>query len=247
MSSISEWLQLAERVEHVSKRFAFLRVRSDGNDVSRVHRIGYGLVARSASAFKGTVILVRATRIVEARIVARSCVEDALYLNALIKDGEDLVNIIEKADAKGRETRGKFMLNQPRVILDDATRTKLLSFLTTIRQDGPRIQLPTPKSVSKDTPFEHLYLVYSQMSDDAGHPSLSSLGRYVHVEDERVILDFSPSVTKEELVDTLTWGCLSAIGCLVAGSQLFDDAGLNHHATDLALAYERLANPPRSA
>jgi hypothetical protein len=137
MSELRKWYELSDYVEHIAARFAFLRIPDDENDVSRVHRIGFALVARSASAFKGVLILAHAKRVVEARIVARSCVENALYLNALIKDGEELVGLIEKSDVRSRGIRGQFMLDQPRIIFDDTLRSELKEFLKRNQLTGP--------------------------------------------------------------------------------------------------------------
>jgi hypothetical protein len=242
---LRQWVALAEQIEHMSERFQFLRIPSNEDDVSRLHRVRYALVARTASSFKVVLKLVRTRQVVEARIVARSCIENALYMNRLLKDGEDLLGIMEKSEEQARHRRGRFMLEQPRIVVDDETRERLQDFLRINRSQNSKVQMSTPKSVSKGIPFEHLYLMYSQMSDDAGHPSLTSLVRHVRIENESLVTEFNPPASVSELIDTLTWSCMAAVTCMIDATHLFEDAGLNHHANELALAYERLANPTK--
>src|SRR5690348_9161450 len=98
MSALKEWYQLTEQLKAAADRFVRVTIPVIGRDLSRVHRVAYGLLARNASNFKGMVILARADRVVETRMLARACVENMFYLNKLLEDGDAFVKRMEEAN-----------------------------------------------------------------------------------------------------------------------------------------------------
>jgi hypothetical protein len=110
-------------------------------------------------------------------------------------------------------------------------------------KDWPTARSIEPKRLAENGPFAGAYLIYSQLSADAGHPSIASLGRYVTRKDGTAELHFEESPTNEELVDTLTWACMGALGAFVAGTQLLHATELNDKIDTFAQEYHRLANP----
>lgn len=243
LGDLQAWYGLTERLKDALGKFADVRIPLVNNNPSNSHRVAYGLLARTASNFRGLIILVRAGRVVEARMLARSCIENMLYLNKLSNERESFVRQMEEADARSRQSRGQFMMDRPHIAFNDELKSDLQSFLRDNRKAFPKPRGLDPRAVGEKTQFGDLYLAYSQLSDDAGHPSFTSLERYVWVDNDRLVRSFVPDVTEAELADTLTWGCLAALCSMKVGSAIFNAMSLSHLADVLGSEYHALANP----
>ena len=85
------------------------------------------------------------------------------------------------------------------------------------------------------------YLIYMQLSNDAAHPSITSLDRHVLIQGGQAESLFVPSASAQELSDTLMSACLGIIGICVACSQLLQNARLNADIEALAEEYAKIA------
>jgi hypothetical protein len=72
------------------------------------------LLIRTLSNSGGTVILLRADRIVEARTIARCCFENLFHIAALREDGQQFVREMAEDHEASRKARGEFFCSRPR-------------------------------------------------------------------------------------------------------------------------------------
>ena len=76
------------------------------------------------------------------------------------------------------EKRGEFILREA-YQLDDKVQQRLRDQLRDISKKLPKQKSLSPKDVAEDSVLRHAYLIYAQLSADAGHPTFSSLNRYI--------------------------------------------------------------------
>jgi hypothetical protein len=247
-TNVAQWLSFADRLRATFREFHNVRMPRTHNVVSDVHLLGYSLLARTYSNFCGVVTLVREALVIEARTLTRSCLENSFYLVGLVKDGEKFVREMAAADVASRDVRGQTILRRldlkgQQKAFDEKERQNVQAFLKGIRKDWPNARSIEPRKLAGKGPMAGGYLIYSQLSADAAHPSITSLNRYVTRERGVATLKFAEAPTNEELVDTLTWACVASIGAYIAGSELLGATELNEKIATRAEEYNRLANP----
>ena len=240
-TNVPKWLAFTDRAEAVFAKFEKLPIPIGAKGASDVHLYGYALLARTASNFHGLMILVREGMVVEARTLARSCIENSFYIVKLLKEGEPFLEKILEADAASRDRRGQFMLEQG-IKLDDDVKQRLQTYLKESRRAKPKPQSLEPKGVALKGPFLQKYLAYTQLSDDAAHTSKTSLDRYVKRGGGKAVLSFKPVETNEEMVDTIVWASLGSLGTFLAGTDMFKLFDLNKEVASLCEEYHALAN-----
>jgi hypothetical protein len=108
---------------------------------------------------------------------------------------------------------------------DDA---KLLRDL--IRQSD--IRFPGSKKLHVDkTALELAYATYGQLSLEAAHPTITALGRHLHIEvegDTRYLtINVVPDVPERELLRTIWWSCEALLGVTVASHEIIGGTKMN--------------------
>ena len=244
MSNVATWMSLADKMSDTFAKFRSVEMpREPGKAVSDVYLLGFSLLARTSSNFNACKMLIRAALIVEARIMARSCIENGFYLVGLLKEGESFVQTMATAEVGSRAVRGQTLMERGPDGLEDDVRTDLARYLKEMRTAWPKARSIEPRKLAPKGPLKDAYVAYGQLSADAAHPSLSSLDRYVSRRGGVATLTFVSTPTNEELADTMTWACIGALAAFITGSELFRAAALNAELSVLAEEYHRLANP----
>jgi hypothetical protein len=90
------------------------------------------LLIRTLSNFRGTVILLRADRIVEARTIARCCSENLFHIAALRNDGEQFVREMDEDHGASQKARGEFLIQQTGELPEAEWQQKLRAFLASL-------------------------------------------------------------------------------------------------------------------
>src|SRR5260370_40361714 len=103
MEEIEKFATKLERTGERVFKFACNTELKLGGDDSKV--IAGLLLVRTLSNFRGTVILLRADRIVEARTIARCCFENLFNIAALRKDGQRFVSEMCKDRRASQKSR----------------------------------------------------------------------------------------------------------------------------------------------
>jgi hypothetical protein len=246
-ANLPQWLSYSERLRSGYREFHNVRMPRGEGGVSDVHLLGYSLLARTSSNFSGAVVLVREALVIEARMLARSCIENSFYIAGLLREGADFVRQMAGADVASRDVRGQTILERSGLdgegeIFDESDRKNMQAFLKSLRQEWPKARSIEPRKLAGRGPLARAYLIYSQLSADSAHPSITSLNRYVTRKEGTATLNFAGTPANEELVDTLTWACLGSLGAFVAGSELLQATELNKKIGALAEEYGALAN-----
>ena len=90
------------------------------------------------------------------------------------------------------------------------------------------MKLLKPKDAADQSVMKQGYLIYSQLSGDAAHPSITALKRHLLIVQEDgenvACLDVQPVERGEEIADTIDIACNAVLGVLVGVNQLLDVA-----------------------
>jgi hypothetical protein len=184
------------------------------------------LLIRTLSNFRGTVTLLRADRIVEARTITRCCFENLFNIAALRDDGQQFVREMAEDRDASRKARGEFLLQQTGEIPDAEWQHKLRDFLASLGKSQTKGKSLDPKRVAARGPLLKGYVYYAQLSSDAGHPTLDALARYLgraQENDEPVsTIDLDPLVRPQERRVTLLMACEALLGVCIGVMEILE-------------------------
>jgi Family of unknown function (DUF5677) len=171
------------------------------------------LLSRTLSNFKGVFALIEIGLVVEARVLVRCCFENAFWVAGLCTQGDKFVQKMLGDEMRSRHVRGEMVLSR-RTALADHAEKRLREQLRVIKTRWPKAKSLNPKDVALSGVLGHGYVIYSQLSADAAHPTLSSLQRHIgHGEGEgEATIDVAPVPKVEEVAMTLDLACNSMLG-----------------------------------
>ena len=243
MDQFKAWVAFSEKLCEKVDEFASLPIPVRDGSASDIHLLGLALTARSRGHFVGAIALAKAGMVTDARLLVRGIHENLFFIAGLITEGDAFVKEMMEADQASRDRRAQFMLERPSTVIDVKVRANLQRYLKRSRAENPKPKSLDPKGVARKGPVYDAYLIYSQISDDAAHPSISSLNRHIQVKGKQAELVFVPPASANELSDTLMWACNGMIGGCVSCSELLHETCLNADIATLAVEYGQLANP----
>lgn len=218
MAEMQEWYAFADRVEQTAIRmFEVLELPLEDN--KRICALT--LLARTISNFGSAVALLKIERIVEARILVRCCWENVFYIGRIAKDGQSFIERMINDHWVSTRARGERLFAQKLIERGSEAEEKLREVLRSIDAKGQSL---TPKEIADEGPLSEGYLIYMTVSADAAHPTLTSLNRHILENPKTGVIDqlnITASVTPEELVGTIDFGCGALLGaCYGVGETL---------------------------
>jgi hypothetical protein len=101
------------------------------------------LMARTLSNFKGAIILLMNNLIVEARILVRSCHENAFWIVGLNTYGRDFANKMMSADIKSKQTRANLIFSRADMKISEETEKGSARKCANLRRNTQKPNLST--------------------------------------------------------------------------------------------------------
>ncbi|OKO86173.1 DUF5677 domain-containing protein [Bradyrhizobium sp. AS23.2] len=179
------------------------------------------LLGRTLSHLKGVILLLEERRIVEARALTRCCVENAFWVAGLREQGNEFAEKMLADEAKRKTSQTQYLFeNHPE--LDPAIQVRLRTWLQQ-NENARRGRMLNPKAVSElSDDFGRLYLFYSQLSSDSGHPSMTALSRYAirSADGQFDGIDIEPAVSDEEIDSTYQIVCSTVLTTLMGSIEI---------------------------
>ena len=175
---LSAWTHYLTRLKRWGKDIAREAKFSPENGLSDPRIMTLFLLVRTLSHTSVIPLLLKKKNIVEARILARNCLENLLHVGALAHEGSTFVDKMRDHDLKHKKMLGELLLKS----VSEEERQNLPHLRKTLRQlhkEWPDVQTITPKSVAEIGAVFKSYLFYGQLSMDAAHPTSDSLSRHV--------------------------------------------------------------------
>jgi hypothetical protein len=137
--------------------------------------------ARALSSFQGALILAESEMTVEARTLARSCLESSFYLGAVNND-TDFVDQLINSDTAHKKKVAKWLTSPEAAVteLSEDQIEKVAEFLDHLKSSGAATESIIMRQAAQKARLGDIYeTVYRDLSNGAAHPSLNSLSRHV--------------------------------------------------------------------
>ena len=221
------WFEHAERLNQLAQRIATTQsdITSD-TGLADARLLALMLQNRALSNFQGTILMTERGMIVEARTLARSCLESALCLAGIGADPEHWRSMLHD-ELASKKARGKFILKNVGTL--DPSRRKALSEYVENLEKQKGLSTLKYEEVAEKAGVGGLYLFYRQLSADAAHPSITALNRYVSSEkdDEVKEIQWMPVLELDEVVETIALACSFLMLACTALGQMLPNADRN--------------------
>ncbi len=172
------------------------------------------LLFRTLHSYRATLSLARGGDLVEASIIARSCVENVLWQRGLHQRGMDFVQDIFDEDAKAEAALAKLILGMPDVVLDESMRKIAIEQAKT----KTKSRIEVGKITSSD-PAAKEYTVFRMLSNNYAHPSMRSLDCHVVRGPETGVYELQ--MEPEAAPDRLLWALFIAASAALTSVSLF--------------------------
>src|SRR5262245_7448447 len=221
---VAEWTAFAERLQQIGRRII---ENTNGQTGDIVLTVALALLARNLSNLKNTLSLLQNKQIVEARTIARCCLENGFWAICLAEEGETFTHKMGLHEIKHIRQRSELLINSG--VLDAQDKERICAWL---RANKPFANTKTalePKTVAASGDQGRAYVFYSQLSGDAAHPNLAALSRYTVFDsaDEIVGVALEPIVDEKEIEQTLEFVCLATLCVYAPVGQIVDDKTLD--------------------
>jgi Family of unknown function (DUF5677) len=179
------------------------------------------LLCRTISNFEGIIALAKLGLIVEARTLTRCCYESLFFIGGLIEKGDEFVSAMYQDELASIRSRANFLL-ETQWQENNETLEKfgkgLRERLEEMKKRWPKAKFLNPKEAAKSGVIVDAYLLYSQFSADAAHPSLRALKRHLvrHEENGEPLLGLNvkPVIKETEIADTMNLACNAFNWCV---------------------------------
>jgi hypothetical protein len=204
------------------------------------------LMSRSLSHFRGVFSLIDADLIVEARVLVRCCFENAFWIAQLHAEGDKFVRKMLRDEMRSRKVRGELALSKGAALADEA-KARLRAQLREINKGFPDAESLNPKAVAMNGLLSDGYMLYSQLSADAAHPTVTSLNRHVAHENGEPVIEVEPTPTEDEIVMTLDWACNAMLGVCVGVNQILGNTPAGQGLRELGDRYHALTTSRKAA
>ena len=247
MPNRADWFQLAHRLCEKGKAiFDQSDVVESAVGTRDPKVVALALLARTMGNFQAVILLLDHGHIVEARTMARCCYENLFWIAALAKLGDEFVCAMELDDAASRMKRAKGLLewsksqNQK---FDFAA--SLEALLTSLNDKHGEAKATSHKDTADRGGIVEAYIIYRELSDDAAHPSATSLSRHVTCSDDDENATFTvhalPVDERDAVEDTLELACSPLLGVCTAANEILGGVDAGERLWTLAEDFKKLS------
>lgn len=235
-----DWFKLCEDISDCLQRTTFKNMTLAQGALSFAPETVAELFAiRAAGTLQGAIIMAERGMAVEARSLVRSLLEDAFCLAALHERPVEFLAMIEADDSAARKGQAKAILKN-NLASDPDSQKRLLAFLDGLPK---KVQMLGMETVADLGPLNIQYLMYRMLSNDAVHPSATSLRRHMNFNPERTawIGFIVGPATFKEIAETLDYAAIAANAVGIALTGIFKDADSNSEFAELSKRYQVLS------
>ena len=240
----TEAFELSTDLNRVAHRL-MLNIEVQTGDPERDSRTLTALLfVRMLSNFQGVVVTAERGMIVEARTLARTCLESTFALVAGVKDQEAFVPKMIAHAMEHRSKAANWLLGRAnrKDFLATTSEEKLREFLAKLGDDGELLATFAIIDMARRAQLEDMYIFYRVLSGDAAHPTIDALDRYIS--DIRVgnfTINWGPRCGAAEITDTLLLTCSFVFASCVAINEHTNDEGCAGELDRLWQRYKILA------
>jgi Family of unknown function (DUF5677) len=222
------WLSYLDRIIACGEGIAeTARIKNDDARLPKL--LAACLLARSVSTARAVVHLIGLGHVVEARMLARSILENEFYLFRLARDdGSAFAREMFADEAYYHHALGQTMLKeeQAREAMGGEEQSRIQAIVKQVRQESPNAAPLKPQKVISGTDISSASVLYQKLSSDAAHPSLTALKRHFVQSAGTEGLLLKPRIKDGEVMDTAFLASMALLGgCIAANDALGGTAG----------------------
>jgi hypothetical protein len=238
----ADWFGHAESLNRFAQRLATTQHEiSSETGLADDRALALLLFYRAVNNFQGAVLMAERGMIVEARTLARSLLESAIWLAAIQADPDHWRGML-KDELASKRARARWILKNVPNALDANRRAELEKYVGDLDQETGLKALKL-EQVAEKAHVGGMYLFYRQLSADAAHPSITALHRHVSSESEDEIkeMQWMPVLELDDISETLGLACSFLIGACTALGQMFPNPERNRELGDIYNEHTRIA------
>lgn len=168
-----ELFDLAERASNAFQSLTMRGADKPQTTAADPRVVALLLALRSASACQGAILMAERGMCVEARLLVRSVIENAICLGALHVEPETFMKLLWGDDEASRKAQANLILEHG--LAQSEEKAKLEDLIAKIE----KVRNLSIKDVAALSPYRRLYFGYRVLSNDSCHPSAKSLSRYI--------------------------------------------------------------------
>ncbi|MBF0560423.1 MAG: hypothetical protein HQL37_00125 [Alphaproteobacteria bacterium] len=169
-----EWFTLAADTNTVLMDCATAVVKIVKTTQMEAKAVAVRVMLRSCGTFQGVILLTERGMVVEGRTLARSLIENAFCVAALLNNPTEFIQKLKDDSAASKKHQSKYIIDKK--LVDDTSANNLKNVINAIDRN---CKILNPKAVSELGPLNKLYLSYQRLSNDAAHPTAKSLEHHV--------------------------------------------------------------------
>ena len=177
---------------------------------------------------------------IEARSLARTCLESTFCMTAVLQAGEVFIDRLLLDAHKHKRTLARNLITiRTEQDLGAEMFARLKAFTDTPPDEGVPRWLPA-KEMADASPIADMYVFYRELSGDSAHPTIQALERYLK-RDHRDELEFTWGWEQDadEILSTIYYACVFIMAAGVAFNvQVASNASVDR---TLAGTWERLS------
>jgi hypothetical protein len=247
---VEEWTTLVVDVVGAGLSiFATAEVQKTERGYADEKVLALTLLARTISNVKGTILLLDAKRVVEARTITRSVLENFYWIVGLAEEGDAFVRKMRDDEMSHRRAQGQNIFAAD-ITLETEVGERLRDYLRRNKKQFEKAASLSPKQVAQiRRDFAKTYIFYGQLSSDSTHPSVTALNRYVvgKSHSDGAGIDVEPIVSDHELAETCEYISMAAIGVCVAANQIIGGTPGGAALSGVAERHMDLSNRTKAA
>ncbi|RYD71658.1 MAG: hypothetical protein EOP84_24520 [Verrucomicrobiaceae bacterium] len=227
------WAELARDINEavqqllMETRFPYPVVLRDPKVLARL------LLGRALSNFQGAVLLWERGMTVEARTLARACLESTFCMTAALQAGEGFIDRLLLDAHKHKRTLARNLITiRSEADLGPAMFARLKAFTDTLPEEGTPRWLPA-KEMADASPIGDMYVFYRELSGDSAHPTIEALERYLKPKEEgELSFKWGWEQDPAEILSTIYYACIF----ITAAGVAFNGQVARNAAVDRVLA-----------
>ena len=251
MSNSDAWRDLLGRIVDRGKLVfdtATVPLSAKGTKDAKVWALA--LLARTIGNIEGAMLLLDAGRGIETRTLIRCAYENFFCAAAIGKIGDDFIKIMELDDAASCKKQAKRLLDwagKQQQQQDFAER--LTKFAAALDAKHPKAPYLNHQKAAEVGTIDDAYIFYNVLSNDAAHPSATSLGRYItwNVDDTEWTISAIPADDSDEIDETLELACGVMLGITVAVNEVVDGTNVGEDLFKLSDEFRALSNASKAS
>ncbi len=187
------------------------------------------LFVRALSNFQGVILMAERGAVVEARTLARTCLETVFALVAAVKMDAAFVDRMVANDMGSKAKGANWLLNRAdrADFLQPEAEAGLQAFLDRLRTENEPTGSFMAEEMARRGGLDGLYVYFRQFSADAAHPMLDALNRYVDDGQGDVgPIVWGPNCGAGEIAETVVSACCFLLTASVGLNEIANVPGV---------------------